>query len=381
MVIENSDENPQLVILAPSFSTTSETFIRAHLNSICPGKTSTICWRGTPVNESLGDLPPHMMIRKPKIHFPRILGQTFSKDDSERAVDFLINLGRPVVLVEYGPTASRSLDIILRAGCHFFVHFHGYDASKRLDKAFQRGQYKKIFTHAEGIIAPSRFLVDRLIAVGCPPEKTHVVPCGVETDGFPNPQYNPNKLIAVGRFTEKKAPLSTIKAFAKAAPYFPDAQLDYIGDGKLLEDAKTLVQQLNMKDRIILHGAQSHKQVRKMLSQASIFLQHSVTASDGDTEGMPVAILEAMSIGLGIVSTRHSGIPEAITDGKEGLLVEEHDIDGMANAISRLLENQPEARSFGQAAQARFHSEFTLQHTASRLHYIMFSDMKAPIGS
>lgn len=375
----NVVESPRLVIIAPSFSTTSETFIRAHLNSICPGKTSTICWEGKSVENYLGDNLPHLMLGKPKTQFPTMTKRTLLKEDSTRAVNFLIKLGRPVVLVEYGPTASSTLDILAEAGCSFFVHFHGNDASKRLKRPFQKGRYKKIFLQAEGIIAPSRFLIERLVAAGCPREKTHVVPCGVDPGGFRSSQYDPNKLIAVGRFTEKKAPLSTISAFAKIAPSFPNAQLDFVGDGKLMDDAKALVHELDMGNRIILHGAQPHAKVREMLSTASIFLQHSVTANNGDTEGMPVAILEAMSVGLGIVSTRHSGIPEAITDDKEGLLVDEHDIDGMADAISKLLENQQEARSLGQAAQTRFHSEFTLQHTSGRLHQIMFGDRVKPL--
>jgi glycosyltransferase involved in cell wall biosynthesis len=107
------------------------------------------------------------------------------------------------------------------------------------------------------------------------------------------------------------------------------------------------------------------------MGKAQAFVQHSVEASDGDCEGLPVAILEAMGHGLPVVSTRHSGIPEAVSDGETGLLVEEHDVDGMADAMCALLEDPARAEAMGRAGRARVEAHFTHEKTAARLREIM----------
>ena len=365
----DSDIIIRLVIFAPAFSIPSETFIRAHLANICPGETASICWKGRPISGPSGT---ELTLTEPRRRFPNLFNRRFSADDIDRAVGFLRELGSPPVLFEYGPTALRGLEIVEKAGSELIVHFHGSDVSKRLRNPLLKGQYRKLFDKARGIIAPSKFLLDRLIAVGCPPEKAHVVPCGVDPDGFRTPTPDPNKLIAVGRLVDKKAPLTTIRAFARVAEKHPQAHLDIVGTGALLEPAAALVSRLAMADQITLHGALPHEKVRDMLCNASLFLQHSVTAKSGDTEGMPVSILEAMAVGLGIITTRHSGIPEAITDGREGLLTDEHDEAAMGTAIDRLLADPDEARALGAAAQARFQANFTQSITSEKLRRIIF---------
>ncbi len=362
----------RLVVIAPSFTAPSETFIRAHLDALAPGRTGTISWKGGAAADLTGGCGTHLALEVPKRQFPTFLSRRFSDTDKARARHFLQELGRPPVLVEYGPTALRVFDILQAARCPFVVHFHGSDVTKRLRNPLLRGQYRAIFTAARAIVAPSRFLLDRLVAAGCPAEKAHVIPCGVDPGQFPAPRPDPNRLIAVGRLVDKKAPLTTIRAFARIAGRHPDAHLDIIGNGALIEPALALTAELAMGDRITLHGAQPHERVREMLSRASLFLQHSVTAKSGDTEGMPVSILEAMSLGLGIVSTLHSGIPEAIENGREGLLVPEHDEAGMADAIDRLLQHPDEARRLGAAARRRFDAEFTREITSAKLQALLF---------
>ena len=122
-----------------------------------------------------------------------------------------------------------------------------------------------------------------------------------------------------------------------------------------------------MTDRVTLHGALGRDACARLMHRASIFVQHSVTAPNGDTEGLPIVVLEAMASGLPVVSTRHSGIPEAVADGETGLLVAEGDVAGMGAGLARLLADPALAARMGAAGHARFLAGFTQAATLARL--------------
>jgi glycosyltransferase involved in cell wall biosynthesis len=160
-------------------------------------------------------------------------------------------------------------------------------------------------------------------------------------------------VLALGRLVEKKAPHLTIRAFALAAKDHPQARLDLVGDGPLRGAAEAALAESGLGNRITLHGALPHDACRALMRRAQIFAQHSVTAANGDTEGAPVAVAEAMATALPVVATRHSGIPEQVLDGETGLLVAEGDVAGMGAALSRLLADPGLAARMGEAGRAR----------------------------
>ena len=165
--------------------------------------------------------------------------------------------------------------------------------------------------------------------------------------------------------------MNTILAFARVASAIQDARLDIIGDGSLEGECRKLIESLDLTDRVTLHGARHSDFVLALLKEASVFAQHSVTAPDGDMEGLPVSVLEAMACGLPVVSTRHSGIPEAVEEGRTGLLVEEHDVEGMAEAILGLLKDPQRAAAMGRAGRERILSHFTRERSRDRLREIL----------
>ena len=120
-----------------------------------------------------------------------------------------------------------------------------------------------------------------------------------------------------------------------------------------------------------LKGAQSSDYLAQLLRRGSLFIQHSVTAQNGDTEGLGVAILEAMASALPVVFTRHSGIPEAVEESVTGLLVEERDLKAMASAMSELLENPDRAVAMGVAGRKRVLAHFTQKQARDRLRAVM----------
>jgi glycosyltransferase involved in cell wall biosynthesis len=256
---------------------------------------------------------------------------------------------------------------------------HGYDASVLLRDPWWLRKYRVLFSHASGIIVPSKFLAGNLAAVGCPVEKLHVSPYGVNPQNFCASTPEPYSVIAVGRMVRKKSPQTTVRAFALVRALVPKARLEIVGDGPLLGECLLLAGRLGLDDSVRFHGWQSPEVVARLMGRAALFVQHSVTDRYGDSEGMPVAVLEAMACAVPVVSTRHSGIPEAVEDGTTGLLVDEHDVDGMADKMARVLTDPSLARRLGDAGRRRILSSFTHVDARNRLRAIM--GLPAMVGS
>ena len=223
--------------------------------------------------------------------------------------------------------------------------------------------YRRMMPRLAGVISVSQFLLDNLAAHGVRHPNAHVIPSGVDIRRFTPGDTRPLSCLAVGRFVEKKAPLITLASFAEATRDLPEARLDFVGDGPLLEPAQALAADLGVAEKVTFHGAQPHDVVRDLLATTEFFLQHSVTAQDGNTEGLPTAIQEAMAAGCITVSTRHAGIPEAIDEGETGYLVDEHDARGFTAAIRTAMTapDRPAMAARARAvAEARFDNEALL---------------------
>jgi glycosyltransferase involved in cell wall biosynthesis len=229
-----------------------------------------------------------------------------------------------------------------------------------------------MFAYASSIVAVSKAMQQRLVEIGCPPEKIVYNPYGPDDLFFEiTPEYTGKKFIAIGRFVDKKAPYYTILAFHQVLQRHPDAQLVIGGDGPLHNTCKNLVAWLGMQAQVQLPGVLTPDEYRAHLKNSIAFVQHSITAANGDMEGTPVAVLEASAAGLPVISTRHAGIPDVILHQQTGLLVEEHDVDGMAHWMNWVLENPGESREMGERGKRRVRGEFSLEQHLSKLHEII----------
>ena len=374
-----------LAIATPSFGKPSETFIHDHVRSIAPGRTVLLCYEG-PGTEAAGCptlvLPPPTLRRQIVRRAASVLGHAWSgragpaincmtRDNRERSIAFLREAGVRAMLAEYGPTGVDFAPVAEAVGIPLFVHFHGYDASMMLRDWRTVVRYRELFGQAAGIVAPSRFLAARLEAVGCPPERMHVNPYGVDPAAFVPARPEPFRLLCVGRLVEKKAPHLSIEAFARVAARFPEASLDIVGAGPLERRCRRLIARHKLSDRVRLRGALDNSEVAQLMARSALFLQHSVTAPSGDTEGLGITLLEAMATGIPIVVTRHNGFPETVLDGVTGLLVEEHDVDGMAAAIADLLSDAARARAMGAAGRERVRTLFDRADRTAHLREIL----------
>ena len=258
-----------------------------------------------------------------------------------------------LALAEYGLTGIGMLNVCQELNIPLVVHFHGYDAyvSELLNR--HKTAYKRMFDYSSAIIAVSRHMKDQLVSLGAPAEKVFYNPYGVEVNKFKPVSVltSPLQVLAVGRFVEKKAPYLTILAFKKVLDRLPEARLVMVGAGILHDVCSKLIRALHIEHSVQLKGVANHDEVAALMQQSRVFVQHSLVPASGDTEGTPVAVLEAGACGLPVVSTRHGGITDVVIYGKTGFLVDEGDIDAMADHIHELLSNPELASGNGEKCQ------------------------------
>ncbi|CAN7255042.1 glycosyltransferase [Peribacillus frigoritolerans] len=222
---------------------------------------------------------------------------------------------------------------------------------------------KMLFDRGERFFPVCQYLADRLIAWGCPSEKIRVLYGGVDLNEFkyraPHKGDSQN-ILSIGRLVEKKGHHILMQAFQKIRDKFPNATLTIIGRGELEEYLISLANQLNLGDSFRLLNHLPKDQVREQMTNADIFCAASLEAADGDVEGIPNTLKEAMAIGVPVISTNHAGIPELITNNKEGVLVQENNVDELADALEFMLTNREIWETYTVAARQKVEQNFNL---------------------
>ncbi|MGB5190225.1 glycosyltransferase [Robiginitalea sp.] len=275
-----------------------------------------------------------------------------------------------VVLANYGISAAHMLVPCRALNIPLLAVFRGHDVTDKKLLAQYAEKYKALFQYATFLIAVSERLKKQLISLGAPEEKIKIIPSGVNTSKFiPSTEVIREKhFLGVGRFTPKKGPLHTLRAFHTVLEKFPEATLTLAGkkDG-LFEACEALVKKLGMEKSVQFTGVLDHNQVPVMMQNSLAFVQHSLTAPNGDTEGTPVGIMEASASGLPVVSTRHGGIPDAVIHEKTGYLVEEGDDSAMGQYMIKLCENPEHAREMGLAGRKHMQEHYEHSDQISKL--------------
>ncbi|ASP21553.1 GDP-mannose-dependent alpha-(1-6)-phosphatidylinositol monomannoside mannosyltransferase [Antarctobacter heliothermus] len=344
-----------------------ETFINRHIQHLFGGDTCVVCGRfngedplGKPLFTRRAPLTPMDKIRAPFAAAISAARHGTSRlpfgDNLHQLAFFLREQGVQVILAEFGTQALVLAKLGNDMGIPVFTYWRGTDASAALGSKQRIRSYRLMMPRLAGMFSVSQFLLDNLAHHGIRHPNAHVIPSGVDIRRFTPGEKRPGSFLAVGRMVEKKAPHITLRAFAKAAQG-RDAHLTFIGDGPLLDDCRTLAATLGVADQVTFTGALPHDQVREHLLTTEVFLQHSVTAKNGNTEGLPTAIQEALACGCITISTHHAGIPEAVEDGVNGLLVQEWDEDGFAARIAQILDT-PDRSAMARAARATAEAKF-----------------------
>jgi len=223
--------------------------------------------------------------------------------------------------------------------------------------------YKKLFKRGDLFLPVCDSFKNILIKAGCPAEKILVHPSSIDVDRFyfkeRTPKNNDNViLVSVSRLVEKKGLIYTIQALDLVCKKYKNIKYWIIGAGADEKKLKELVDQLGLSKNIFFLGHKSQQEVAELLHQADIFVLPSVMARNGDKEGIPNALREAMATGLPVISTYHSGIPELVENGVSGFLVPEKDITALADRIEYLLEHQTIWSAMGAVGRKNIEEKF-----------------------
>ena len=373
-----------ICIITPTKPKVSETFIQAHIdkiignkfllygdfpNLIYNNKKITVFYRKNRLLRRLERLLPHFIYEK-------FIDPINGSDETAYAAigNFYIKNKIDVIFTEYGSTGANILPIAKAHNIPLIVHFHGVDAHQNWYVERYGEVYKKMFEYAKNIISVSNVMSRQLISLGALPEKIILNPCAPRDLFFElASDYSSNKFLTIGRFTDKKAPHLTILAFNKVVEVHPEAKLIMIGDGPLLNSCKSLTKALNIREKVEFTGALMPHEIIAIMPQCFCFLQHSITAPDGDSEGTPVAILEAGASGLPVVSTKHAGLMDVVIHGQTGFLVDEKDIDGMSQNMIQLFENRTLCKELGRNAKEHIGHNFNMKKHIQLLQQLIQS--------
>ena len=252
-----------------------------------------------------------------------------------------------LIHAHFASGGRSALPLAKALGVPLIVTLHGSDVTVR---GQQPDRYRSLQKEASLFICVSRSIRDHAFAAGFPEEKLMVHHIGIDRTVF-TPQSSAQRqqtILFVGRLVEKKGCEYLLRAMPYIQKAHPRSELTVIGDGPLRGQLEALAGELRIRCRF--SGAQSSAAVRDALCTAKVFCVPSVTAANGDSEGLPTVFAEAQAMGVPVVSTTHGGIPEIILDGVNGLLVPERDYMSLAEAITSLLGDDALWQRFHQAA-------------------------------
>jgi colanic acid/amylovoran biosynthesis glycosyltransferase len=267
-----------------------------------------------------------------------------------------------IVHSQFGPNGIRAT--LLRklgvADGPLITSFRGYDAF-RYPLEHGLDVYEDVFSESKVITCTNKAMKDHLVGLGCKPDKIQVLYSGVDTRQFQFEERDKEanealRLLTVCRLTEKKGIEYALRALAQS--HLDSYRYTIIGDGARRSRLERLATRLGIADQVTFTGYQSHDEVVNAYNDHHIFLHPSITASDGDQEGIPNSLKEAMATGMPVVATYHSGIPELVEDGVSGHLVPERDAKALSHRLEQLAENSQRWGSMGRAGRRCVENRF-----------------------
>lgn len=270
-----------------------------------------------------------------------------------------------MIIAHFGPDGSLAVKLrelgILKGP--IATVFHGFDMSELNVIKQYKAAYQEVFSKGDLMLPISNLWKNRLIEWGCDAKKIKVHRMGVDLDKMPKrdlmtPIQDTLHVVCVGRMTDKKGIQYAIEGVIEAKKTI-NIEFDLIGDGELFSEMKALIIEHDANHYIRCHGSQTQEVVKQYLAKSDVFLLPSVTACSGDMEGIPVALMESMASGLITLTTRHSGIPELVIDGKNGYLTDERNSQQIAQKLIEITALTPEgAQSLRLSAQEKIATEF-----------------------
>ena len=273
---------------------------------------------------------------------------------------------------------SRLLDV------PFTVTTHAFDIySERNDLlSLVTNQAAKVVT-----ISEHNWRAIHQLNSNLPEDKIKVIRCGIDLSFFSSSNRKENKInfplqiTSVGSLIEKKGHQYLIEACAYLKNQNIPFQCVIIGTGSEHSSLVKLIQDNNLEKDIVLAGKKSQGWVRDRLRQSHMFVLACVKTDDNDQDGIPVAMMEAMAMGLPVISTAVSGIPELIKDGETGLLVEERDPRAISRAIIQLSMDPGLRKTLTTSGYDLVKREYNIHRNVKYLRNIFFEVVERNYGT
>lgn len=272
--------------------------------------------------------------------------------------------GVALLHAEFLTDAIFFLPLRKRLNIPLVVSVRGADIYVKRDFAF-----RTIFVNGDLFLARSKKMARDLVKMGCPKHKVKVQHSGIKMPEYPAPkQYRHEiRLLMVGRLVEKKNTVFGIDIFDKICAQIDHVSLFIVGDGPLRARVLQRIRQSPYAARIKWCGAQRNQLVMQLMRQADILFQPSTVASNGDSEGIPGAVMEAMAMGVIVVASDHGSIREIVQHNMTGYIFKEADHEDAYAKLLNAMERIESSFAMKQFARQLVCSEFDIEREVARL--------------
>jgi glycosyltransferase involved in cell wall biosynthesis len=332
------------------------------------------------------------IIPKPPMHvlrrfwFRQLRDQPWQISEAELSdlLSVLTEARARLLHIYFGHIAVHLLPLIRAWKNPSIVSFHGADVMVDMNKPAYREATLQMLDAVTLVLVRSESLRRALVDLGCNPEKIEIQRTGIPLEEFPFRQrVLPNNgewhFVQAGRLIEKKGLPVTIRAFEVFVRQYPNATLRVAGEGPLLRELEMLARELKIAQCVSFTGFLSQEQLREIYYRSHIFLHPSQIGRDGNQEGIPNSMLEAMATGLPVFATEHGGIPEAIEHGVSGVLVPERDEFVLVETLLNAVQDPDLLSRIAYAGANAVRKKFDLQHQAQRLEQIYLRTIRRAV--
>ncbi|WP_108125533.1 glycosyltransferase [Saccharospirillum mangrovi] len=323
-------------------------------------------------DKAVSNKPYHISIESDYSTLPKITSGLHKKFGilNKRWLNNLSDFSPSIIHAHFGSNAMNCIPLSRALGIPLITTFHGNDITQNTPRNYYRKNRNLVFENSIKVIAVSNFIRDELLKKGCPEDKIIQHYIGINTNVFTPPETAPtkNKIVFVGRLVEKKGCEYLIQAMQQLAQKNSQVTLSIIGDGPLKEHLQKLA--ASKPCNVNFLGRMTPDQLALEVKMSQLLCAPSITATNGDQEGLPMSILEALASGVPVVSSYSAGISEAIDDGSNGYLTHERDVDTLAEKIQAICSNPDLRHQMSASARKTAQTRFDLDKQSTLLEEI-----------
>lgn len=306
---------------------------------------------------------------------------TLSRGETRALTRVLSHENAELLHIYFGHIAVHLLPLIEQWNHPTVVSFHGADVLVDLEKPAYRRATIRMLAAVRLVLVRSTSLRDALVRLGCAENKIRLQRTGIPLGELPfQPRAWPAdgkwRFLQASRLIAKKGFGASLRAFAAFSARHPQARFTIAGEGPLRQSLEQTARDLGIADRVTFTGFVSQAALRELFYESHIFLHPSETGPDGNQEGVPNAMLEAMATGLPVFATTHGGIPEAIQDGISGVLVPERDTAALSTALLACADHPETLNAMARNGAEAVAENFEQRSQVRKLEEIYFEAMQ-----